>query len=114
MHAHDLCRWVCVQDDGLPDVVGFFVLACGSSVSDVNGDFFFDSAALLLHVQALDLLFIFLVQFLVTQLAHKTLIRREFGLCLLLAFKVVNYHVKVTQDLIVVVICFIYLFGDFM
>lgn len=114
MHAHDLGGWVCVQLDGLSDV-GFVFLALGSRVRDLKSNFFFDGAALLLYVQALgDLLLIFLVQFLVAQLGHKTLIRGEFGLCLLLVFKVVDYHVKIAQDLIIVVICFIYLFGDFM
>jgi len=61
--------------DGLSDVVGFVVLALGSSVCDLLRDFFFDGAALLLYVQALgDLLLIFLVQVLVAQLAHETLI----------------------------------------
>jgi hypothetical protein len=46
-------------------------------------------------------------------LAHEPLIGGELGLFLLLAFKVVNYHIKVAQDLIIIVICFIYLFGDF-
>jgi hypothetical protein len=75
LHAHDLGGWVCVQLDGLSDVVGFVVLALGLGVCDLWSKFFFDGAALLLDVQALgDLLLIFLLQFLVAQLAHKTLI----------------------------------------
>tara|TARA_B110000285_G_scaffold155814_1_gene173860 strand:- start:226 stop:414 length:189 start_codon:yes stop_codon:yes gene_type:complete len=61
--------------DGLPDVVGFVVLSLGFGVCDLLSNVFFDGAALLLDVQALcDLLLIFLLQFLVAQLAHETLI----------------------------------------